>query len=81
MTKLGKLWIITLFYELLMMLDWLWLGHAPKTTAGQHYVAPSNKILDRCIAWLHGQIFGANIPSDSPSDTPVEAEVVKMGRF
>ena len=40
-----------------MGLDWLWLGHAPKTTAGQHYTAPTPTILDKCLARLHDIIF------------------------
>jgi hypothetical protein len=41
-----------------MGLAWLWLGHAPNTTAKEHYIAPSETVLDRCIDWLHGEIFG-----------------------
>jgi len=40
-----------------MGLDWLWLGHAPKTTAGQHYTSPTPTILDKCLARLHDIIF------------------------
>jgi integrase len=45
-----------------MGLDWLWLGHAPKTTAGQHYTAPTPTILDRCLVCLHDRIFGSTAP-------------------
>jgi len=41
-----------------MGLAWLWLGHAPNTTAQEHYIAPSETVLDQCIEWLHGEIFG-----------------------
>lgn len=38
-------------------LDWLFLGHAPNTTAGQHYsVALENK-LDSCLKWLEKEFF------------------------
>jgi integrase len=49
-------------------LDWLWLGHAPNTMAGQSYSAAENEILDRCIDWLHDRIFDAESPSESPSE-------------
>ena len=39
-------------------LDWLWLGHAPSTMAGQSYSAVDKDRLDRCIDWLHSEIFG-----------------------
>ena len=41
-------------------LEWLWLGHAPSTMAGQSYNAAANTRLDRCIEWLHGEIFDVN---------------------
>lgn len=42
----------------------LWLGHAPQTIAEQHYSVAGDTMLDGCIAWLYGQIFGANPPSE-----------------
>ena len=36
----------------------LWLGHAPKTVAEKHYIAPSSTILDACLVWLYDKIFG-----------------------
>jgi integrase len=32
------------------------LGHSPKTIAGKHYVAPSQKNFDEALDWLRGQI-------------------------
>jgi integrase len=48
-----------------MGLAWLWLGHAPNTTAKEHYIAPSKTVLDGCIDWLHGEIFGSKSPSEA----------------
>ena len=39
-------------------LDWLFLGHAPKTTAGQHYSVALAKKLDPCMKWLEEEILG-----------------------
>lgn len=33
------------------------LGHSPKTVAGKHYVAPSQKNFDDALDWLGAQIF------------------------
>ena len=38
-------------------LDWLFLGHAPNTTARQHYTVALEGILDQCLAWLEWKIF------------------------
>jgi integrase len=56
-----------------MGLDWLWLGHAPNTTAGQHYTAPTPTILDKCLVCLHNRIFS--------SAAPVEVETVKIDKI
>jgi integrase len=40
------------------MLNELWLGHAPLSMADRHYNALDDTILDDCLAWLHGKIFG-----------------------
>ena len=53
-------------------LDELWLGHAPKTVRGKHYNADDITILDACLAWLHGRIFGSVLS---------EGESVKIGKF
>lgn len=39
-------------------LDWLFLGHAPNTTAGQHYSVALESKLDSCLKWLEGEFFG-----------------------
>lgn len=39
-------------------LDWLFLGHAPKTTAGQHYSVALDDKLNSCLKWLEGAFFG-----------------------
>jgi hypothetical protein len=33
------------------------LGHSPRTVAGKHYVAPSQKNFDEALDWLRGRIF------------------------
>jgi hypothetical protein len=33
------------------------LGHSPKTIAGKHYVAPSQKNFDEALDWLRAQVF------------------------
>ena len=50
-------------------LDWMWLGHAPKTIAGQHYVASADTVLDECIAWIHDQIFSSKSPFGAIDNT------------
>ena len=40
------------------MLNELWLAHSPRSVADRHYNAIGDTILDECIAWLHGKIFG-----------------------
>jgi integrase len=52
-------------------LDWLWLGHAPNTMAGQSYSAAENEILDRCIAWLHDRIFDTESSSEGREDVNI----------
>ena len=42
----------------------LWLGHAPQSVADKHYNVPEDTLLDECIAWLHGKIFGAETPPE-----------------
>ena len=46
-----------------MGLAWLWLGHAPNTMAGEFYIATDKTILDKCLLWLHDQIFDVASPS------------------
>ena len=36
----------------------LWLGHAPRTVAEKHYVAPSQALFEEALLWLRGQILG-----------------------
>jgi len=43
----------------------LWLGHAPQTVADESYNVVGDTILDECLDWLHGRIFGTELPSDS----------------
>ena len=42
----------------------LWLGHAPQTVADRHYNVNDDTVLDECIAWLYGQVFGAKALSE-----------------
>jgi hypothetical protein len=42
------------------MYNGLWLAHSPRSVADRHYNAADATILDDCIAWLHGKIFGNN---------------------
>lgn len=37
----------------------LFLGHAPKTTAEKHYVKPGENRIDDALEWLEGQIFAS----------------------
>ena len=41
-----------------MSLDWIWLGHAPEKMSDKAYNAKEPTILDDCLEWLHGKIFG-----------------------
>ena len=38
-------------------LDWLFLGHSPKTIADKHYVAIPQELLDEAVTWL-GKQYG-----------------------
>jgi len=50
----------------------LWLGHAPQTVAERHYSVAEETMLDECLGWLHGQIFGTEVPSEEGEDVNME---------
>jgi hypothetical protein len=54
-------------------LDSLWLGHAPRTTAGRHYTVPDADRLDDCIVWLERKLFDDPIVKndDDEANQPV----------
>lgn len=44
-------------------LDWLWLGHSPRSIAKRHYSAPSQERLDAAVGWLGEQLGLTNLPA------------------
>ena len=42
----------------------LFLTHAPNSMSERYYVDPDKTILDECLGWLYGRIFGTVAPSE-----------------